>query len=112
MAQLAVQQLTQAGQTVTTAAAAAGGDQFVNTGHEILEVMNASASPITVTIHQQMPCDLGGVSPTHDLVVSVAAGATDLIGPIDVGHYNDASGNVHVAYSAVTSVTVGVFRAR
>ena len=90
-------------------AAAGGGDTFVNTGREFIYVKNGDASGITVTF------TTAGTFTSQSLALTdpaVSVGATDemIIGPFDVGAFNNTSGQVAVAYSAVTSVTVAVFQ--
>lgn len=108
MAILATIRPTFSGVTLATAAAAAGGDQIVNpNGNVILYVKNAGGSSINVTI--DAAATQGGLS-LVDPVVAVAAGAERLIGPFDPRLFNDSSGYVSVAYSAVTSVTVAAIQ--
>lgn len=112
MAILAVTQIVKAGINPATpmAAAAGGGDSFPNTGNEFLKVANGGGGSITVTIAAQRACsDFGVANAAHDLVVTVTNGQTRDIGPIDPKGYNDANGRAQIAYSGVTSVTVGVF---
>lgn len=90
------------------AAASGGGDTFANTGREFLAVKNADASAKTVTI-DYVPTADGQTVP--DKTVIIPAGQTYLIGPFPPSLYNNASGQVSVTYSAVTSVTVKVVRA-
>ncbi len=88
-------------------AAAGGGDTLVNTGREFIYIKNGDASPITVTFT---------TAGTHKGLAltdpTVTVGATDeqIIGPFSVGPFNNTSGQVAVAYTAVTSVTVAVFQ--
>lgn len=108
MATLTAQSASISGAAPTFAAASAGGDEFANSGKEVLHVKNGSGSSINVTITSQRTCDQGG---THNVVVAVPAGEERRIGPFSVERFNDAdSGRVEVAYSDVTSVTVGVFK--
>ena len=104
---LTVQDISRAGVVITPVAANADGNFFSNTGNISLRVVNGGASPITVTIPAQHACDQGT---EHDIVVSVAAGATKEIGPIQMRFYNDASGYAQITYSAVDSVTVAPVR--
>lgn len=93
------------------ASAAAGGDSVANPrGNTILRITNGGGSSITATIaagaNPTRPAD--GQFPAMTLAnqaVSIAAGATKLIGPIPTA-FNDSGGNVQITYSAVTSVTV------
>ncbi len=59
------------------------------------------------TITAQANCDQGT---KHNIVVTVANGATKEIGPFQMRHYNDASGYVQVTYSAVDAVTVAAVK--
>jgi len=107
MAILTVQQTALAGITPSWVAAAAGGDEFRNTGHTYAEVKNASGGDITVTVVSQQECDQGY---THDeTVVVVATTGVKRIGPFDPSRFNNESGNVELTYSGVTSLTVGAF---
>lgn len=107
MAVLTTVQTTQAGTVATLVAAAGGGDKFNNTGRERFRVRNGSGSSINVTFTATgaAGCPAGTL---HDLVVAVAAGVEKVFGPFDTARFNDASNQVSVGYSAVTTVTVGV----
>lgn len=88
----------------TPAAAASGGDQFTNTGRQLLKVVNGGGSAVTVTVPAQVTCDQGS---SHNITNSVAAGATELMGPF-TSRYTDTNGYTQITYSGVTSVTVAV----
>ena len=90
----------------TFAAASAGGDSFVQANDQVLVVKNGGGSPINVTIVVPGNDDFGTARP--DVVVAVA-NATERYIPTSHLLYNDGTGNVSVTYSAVTSVTVGLF---
>jgi hypothetical protein len=89
--------------SITPAAASAGGDTVATgSGHCTLYVVNASGGSINVTLAATQGCNIA--NQLHNLVVACAAGKTT---PIFLPYYvEDASGNVAVTYSAVTSVTV------
>lgn len=95
------------GAVATLVAANAGGDKFNNTGRERFRVRNGSGVSINVTFTAtgSAGCPEGTL---HDKVVAVAAGAEKVFGPFDPARFSDASNQVAVGYSAVTSVTVGV----
>lgn len=105
MANLNIQQAVVTGLAPSFVAAAAGGDEFVNSGKAVLYVKNGGASSINVTIDSQVPCNYGV---DHDVTVAVPAGAERIIGPFPKTRFNDAYGKVKISYSAVTSVTVAV----
>lgn len=107
MATITVQTLSRSG-AVPTYAAATSSDKFFNTGKEWVEVINGDSSSTTVTITSVGGCDQGF---THNETVTVAAGATKKIGPFPVARFNDDSGFVTIAFSNITSVTRGVFKA-
>jgi len=93
-------------------AATGGGDSFLGTGKEIFVVNNASGGSVTVTfstVVASAPDNWGVINAAHDLVQSVAAGKIAILGPVLLQRFRDANGNIQVTYSAVTSVTVGVF---
>lgn len=104
MATLTTQQIGLAGIAVSSVAASGGGDVLQPGDHTFLKVKNGGGSGITVTVASPGTCNQGG---THDLVVSVAAGAIEDIGPLPAQRFaNPSDGLVHVTYSGVTTVTV------
>lgn len=113
MATLSVQSIVATGLSPAFASAAAGGDEFVNDERTYLHVKNGDASPHTVTITKQRatvqgPDGFGDIA-LSDIAVAVPAGEERLI-KAPPAIYNDSNGKAQVTYSAVTSVTVGVFR--
>lgn len=115
MAALTTNDVTLAGTLQTLVSAAAGGDDFFNGDDQrtYLVVANGGGASINVTL-DAVPTSVnvpgfGGV-PLADSVVAVANGTTRIIGPFPPQRFNNAAGRVAVTYSAVTSVTVGVFR--
>lgn len=107
MATLTASSVTTSGLTDSLTAAAGGGDEFANTGHEWFEVLNGSGGSITVTFTTSATVQ---GEPIADRAVTVANGARKKIGPFPTDVYNDSNGKVQVAYSGATSVTVGVFK--
>lgn len=106
MATLTVITPTYAGSTFSPAAAAGGGDKFVNTGNELLYIKNGGGSTITLTLDAQTVNGLTITDPT----VSITAGQEKIIGPFDPRYFTDSSGFLNLSYSAVTSVTVAVIQ--
>jgi hypothetical protein len=94
------------GSVLTLAAATAGAeaDWYRNTGKEMLVVNNASGGAVTVTFVAKTTCNQGTL---HDIVVSVAAGATEYLPVVNPAIYAVDS-LTYVTFSAVTSVTRGV----
>lgn len=107
MATLTVVDTDADGLTIVGAAAAGGGDEFLNTGNELLLVTNGGGASRDVTL--ATPATLDGMA-IASRVVAVPAGESRLIGPLKPNVYNDGDGMVQVTYSAVTSVTVKVFK--
>lgn len=105
MATLTAQQIVRAGLEATYAAAAAGGDEFVNDGARFVHVKNDDASAKVVTLETQATVD--GLAVT-DRTVSVPAGEDRFIGPFPTGTYNDADNKLQITYDDVTSVTIAV----
>lgn len=96
-----VQEITSAG-VVPTANAVAASDVFTNNGRTILEVTNGSGSELTVSFTMTKTVDGETPGPKQ---VTIANGATKVIGPFSKDFYNDANGQVTVAYDEQTSVT-------
>lgn len=108
MAALSTQPATVAGTTPSFVAANAGGDTAEPGSDNVLHVKNASGGSITVTVASPTPCSQGS---THPLVVAVPAGQERIIGPLPAGRFaQPSSGRVDITYSAVTSLTVAVYR--
>jgi hypothetical protein len=114
MAVLSKQKLSLAGLAPTYAAAAAGGDTFVNDqadgSRTFLHIKNTGGSPITVTLddpNSKQP--EGSTAWNPDLAVTVPATTGDrMIGPVG-GRFIDGNGNTAITYSATpTGVTVAV----
>ena len=82
-------------------------DTFHNNGRAVLAVKNGGATDVTVTVKSQVNCNQGF---SHDTIVTVAAGVTKFIGPLNTQRYNNASDLVEVAYSATASVTAMVLQ--
>ena len=93
---------TFAGAAFTPVAASAGGDTFLNNGKSLFYVNNGGGSSINVTP--------GGLS-LAAVVVAVANATAKIIGPFDPSLFNNASGQVSITYSAVTTVTVAAVQA-
>ena len=116
MATLTVQTIDNDGLTPSYAAATAGGDDFVcqDDQRTYLEIINSGGSAITVTIPAQQSTALqSGVGQVTVAALTASVAATTgraKIGPIGSAHIRANDGKVQVTYSAVTSVTVGVFR--
>lgn len=110
MAQLPLTVPSVTGVAPTATAASAGGDTVANyRGKTFLRVINGGGSSINVTLvptQTARPGDSQFPAATQgNIVVAVPNGTARLIGPIPTA-FNDANGNVPIAYSAVTSVTV------
>ncbi len=92
--------------------AAALTQTFTNTGKELVLVQNGSGGGITATIVSQIEVDDGQDDLTvEDQVVTIAAGATRILGPFKPSVYNDADDKVTLEISAITTVTVQAVKA-
>lgn len=107
MATLTVQNISLSGITPSYAAAAAGGDEFANTGDTLFQIKNGG-SEITLTI--ETPAKIEGIDIAEITVTIPATTGDKMIGPFDPSIFNQSTGRVAVTYSAVTTVTVGAFK--
>ena len=114
MATLTRQSIVPAGLANTYAAAAGGGDVIDNSdGKTFLHVKNAGGGSITVTVTAQ---STSLVTATHgtltvaNIAVAVGAAAEKIIGPFPKAAYNNASDQLAITYSGVTSVTIAGFK--
>lgn len=109
MAILNVQTIDRAGDGLTPAmsAAAAGGDEFVNTGREFIIVRTAGTATVVTAATPQTVSGL----PVGDETYTLPATGERLVGPFPVGTFNNqTTGRVALTYTAVTGVTLGVFK--
>ncbi len=108
-----VQDLTQTGIAPTKQAIdVTNSNKFANNGRVRLHFYGAASAVGTVTVKGQVACEQGVV---HDKVT--AANALDAttkeleLGPFDMRHFNDSTGNVIVQFTGVmTGVTCSVIR--
>jgi len=107
MATLASTTISRDGILQTLVAANAGGDEWVNDGEQFIAITNGGASPITLTAVTQSTVDGQAVG---DRAISIGVAETKLIGPFQQSVYNDGAGKVQLTYSAVTSVTIAIFK--
>ena len=107
MAEITAQTISRTGLNTTYAAAAGGGDEFVNNGDEFIHIKNGDGSPHTVTIVTAATVD--GLD-VDDRAVAIPAGEERMIGPFAASTYNDANGNVQLTYDAVTSITIAIIK--
>jgi len=101
------QQIARTGLEAVYAAAVADGAKFANDGRMFVDVVNDSASDVTVTV--QTPGTVDGLAIAERTVV-VTAGESRKIGPFQPNIYNQSDGMVYMDYSAVTDVTVALMR--
>jgi hypothetical protein len=108
---ISVQNLNRTAGTVPTYGAAqapgSGSNMFANDGRTFIHIKNGGASPITATF--VTPGNVAGLA-IADQVVTVTNGTEKMVGPFEPGLFNQSDGTVHVDWSDVTSVTVGVMR--
>jgi len=107
MATLTVQTAVLAGVTPSYAACAGGGDDFLNTGREMVHIKNGSGGALVVTF--VTPKTYQGVA-LADPTVSVGAGSEEMIGPFPPGIFNGAAALLSMTYSGVTSLTIAVIK--
>jgi hypothetical protein len=111
MALLVPQQITRSG-IVPTLAAVAASDTFVPPAKGYLQVANGGGGTTTVTVTSVGTDQYGFGSPSTDLIVTVAAGATKKIYLGDDASQrftNPTTAVATVTCSPTTSVTIGVF---
>ena len=107
MALLTTQQIGITGTNPTYDAAGGSGDTINPDSRTVLHVKNGDASSHSVTV--AVPgTEYGQARP--DVVVAVPAGESRFIGPLVTDLADPTDGQVHVTYTATTSVTVAALR--
>ena len=106
MAELTKQTISSSDRSFSMAAAAEAGDSVAFDRLAKLVVRNGSSASVTVTIASEAPA----APPTgpEDLVVTIVAGETAVIGDIGNVLYRDGSGDVVWTYSAHEDLFVAV----
>jgi hypothetical protein len=92
----------------TYASCASGGDEFVNTGNDFIHIKNGAGGAQTVTIATPVVTD--GLAVAEN-AIAIPAGEERMIGILPKTTYNDGDAKVQLTYSAVTSLTIGIFKA-
>ena len=106
MAELTAQAMTRAGLKATySTPTGAGNDYFANHGNQFVHIKNGGAVSTTMSITVAGKVD--GL-PVSARTVVTPAGEEKFVGPFPIESYNDSGGNVIIAFSAVTSVSVAV----
>jgi hypothetical protein len=111
MANYSAESPSLAGLIPTFRTAAGGGDSFDNNGKQIVEFVNGSGAPITVTFDAPNPDNFQIIDNSHDVAVAIAAGGRRIFGPFPINRFNDVNGRVQMTYSGVTSLTFAVINA-
>ena len=108
MAELTLQQITEAGGSVTYSAAAGGGDTADNGGSTFLHIKNGGAEEsLTATITAQTTSvDSSIYGDLTKASIAVGASGEAFIGPFKPSAFNDGNGEIAITYSGVTSVTI------
>lgn len=113
MAALTIQSISATGVGPTYAAAAGGGDTFAPTDmtKHFLHVKNGGGGSINVVIDDPTSATPTGATAFNpDTTTAVPNGGERMIA-VDPSRFRDnATGNVSITYSGVTSVTIGVFK--
>ena len=114
MADLAIQDVVEAGLQVTYVNAASGGDAALNIdGDVILHARNTDVAARTVTVAAQDASEDVpgfGAMTKPNVQVAVPAGEERFIGPFPKRAFNDVSNKVQITYSAVTNLTIAALR--
>ena len=112
MATLTVQTINDAGSSPTFTAADASGDQFVNSGNQVIVIDNTGGGSVcNVTIAAEVTSiDLTqfGIVTKANTTLAVAAGTIGTIGGLYTAIFNDGDGYAQITYDQVVEVEVAV----
>jgi len=109
MAELTVQQVTEAGGAATYVSATEGGDTADNNGNMFLHIKNGSGGEITVTIAAlttSVDSGMYGDLTKANATIAIAGGAEAFIGGFAPAAFNNGNGEIAITYSEVTSLTI------
>ena len=104
MATLTASKIVEAGTTISAyTSCASGGDVFVNTGIEFIQVENNHGSAARTVTVAAVTTDINdktfGVLKKINVVKTIAAGQSAFIGPFPTEAYNNDTGTVSITYS-------------
>ena len=104
MATLTPQKIEELGLTISAyTACASGGDDFVNTGVEFVQVQNnhgSAARTVTITATTENISDITyGTLKKINVTKTIAAGKSMFFGPFKMLAFNNADGKVAITYS-------------
>ena len=109
MSTLAVQNIVRAGLDPAYAAAANGGDEFVNDGKRtFVHILNANAATRTITF--ETPKTVAGLAVAELAVVVPVTPGEQMIGPFPSDVFNDSDGKVQMTYSTEVDLTIAVLK--
>jgi hypothetical protein len=109
MAELTVQQITEAGGAATYVSAAGGGDTADNNGNMFLHIKNGGEDGVTITITAlttTVDSGMYGDLTKANASILIAGLGEAFIGGFAPAAFNDGNGEVAITYSAVTSLTI------
>lgn len=94
--------------TPSFAAAAAGGDTFLNDGRTFLYIKNGSGGAIIATIDSLVNCNQGT---DHNITVTIPAGSEEIVGPFTpASRFNGDDNFSSITYDGVTSLTIAAIK--
>ena len=109
MAELTVQQVTEAGGAATYISATAEGDTADNNGNMFLHIKNGGGGSITATITAlttSVDSGMYGDLTKANATVTLTAGTEAFIGGFAPAAFNDGDGEIAITYTGVTSVEI------
>ena len=95
--------------TTGTAVDAANGNEFVNSGRELIEITNGVTQQVTATFITNGTYSVGTTNyPISDLAVVIATGTQKACGPFDRTLFNSGTGTVQIDWTTATNVSARV----
>lgn len=97
--------------TLSFSAASVGGDKYPNVGNSFVVIVNSSEATSVITFAAQttsFDSPIYGPAVKNSTTISVAAGRTAYVGPMEGQAFNDVDGNVNLTYSSHTGVTIAI----
>ena len=109
MAELTVQQVTEAGGAATYVSATSEGDTADNNGNMFLHIKNGGGGSITATITAlttSVDSGMYGDLTKANATIEVVSEGEAFIGGFAPAAFNDGNGEIAITYSGVSSVTI------
>ena len=110
MATLTAQSPKRGANSISFSAPSAGGDDFANSGTELLLVQHTNSAGTQKTLTIVTPAVVDGDLSVADRQIVIGPGELHMLGPWPTNTYNDSQGKVSFSFDATNDLQVAVIK--